>query len=63
MESLVKVWQAVQPLAQALRRLMPPSVAKVAESKNPAFMAKCNIALRWPVRQLPMEYIFGRKLV
>ena len=37
MESLVKVWQAVHPLAQALRRLMPPNVAKVAGSKNPAF--------------------------
>ena len=54
MESLVKVWQAVQPLAQALRRLMPPSVAKVAESKNPSFMADGH---------LPMEHIFGHKLV
>ena len=62
-ESLVKVWQAVQPLAQALRRLMLPSVAKVAESKNPGFMAICIIALRWPDRHLPMEYVFGHKLV
>ena len=50
-------------LAQAMRRLMPPKVAKVAGSKNPAFMAIFIIALRWPDRHLPMEYIFGHTLV
>ena len=31
--------------------------AKVPGSKNPAFMAICIIALRWPDRHLPMEYL------
>ena len=62
-ESLLAVEQAVAPLAEALRSMMPPTVKQVAARKNPALIAVIILALRWPDRRLPLEYVVGHRLI
>ena len=55
--------QALAPLTTALRAWMPQSVRKVGGRKDPGVIALCIVALRWPDRSLPGEYITGHRLV
>ena len=58
-----RVMAALEPLRVALQARMPDTVKRVAKTKNPAMVAACIIALRWPDRQLAMEYVMGHRLV
>ena len=55
--------EAVRPLTEALRRLMPPTVARVAGKKNPAMIALTTVLMRWPDRNLACEYVEGHSIV
>ena len=62
-EHMAIVAEAVKPLAEAMRKHMPTTVFQVAGTKNPAMIAVCVVALRWPDRKLPIEYVKGHQLV
>ena len=49
--------ECVRPLTEALRRRMPASVRKVAVKKDPAMIALVVVLIRWPDRQLAVEYV------
>ena len=60
--------EAVRPLTEALRRLMPETVERVAGKKNPAMIALTTVllrSLRWPDRHLAdtVEYVKGHIIV
>ena len=60
---LLCLTEAVRPLTNALRRLMPETVKRVAGKKNPAMIALTTVLLRWPDRHLAVEYVEGHKIV
>ena len=60
---LLRLVEALRPLTNALRRLMPDSVKRVAAKKNPAVIALVTILIRWPDRQLATEYVRGHRIV
>ena len=55
--------EAVRPLTEALRRRMPKSVRQVAEKKDPAMVAMTTVLMRWPDRNLAVEYVTGHRIV
>ncbi len=63
MTLLLRVVEALRPMTNALRRMMPESVRRVAAKKNPAVIALITILLRWPDRQLAVEYVRGHHIV
>ena len=63
LQMLQEIKVAVAPLAEALRRRMPDTVKRVAEKKDPAFLALLTVLLRWPDRTLAAEYVGGHKVV
>ena len=60
---LLSLVESVRPLTEALRRIMPETVKRVAAKKNPAFIALATILLRWPDRHLAVEYVIGHNIV
>ena len=60
---LLGLVEAMRPLANALRRLMPDTVKRVAAKKDPAMVALVTILIRWPDRHLAVEYVRGHKIV
>jgi hypothetical protein len=63
-ETMVRVLaECVRPLTEALRRRMPASVRKVAAKKDPAMIALVVVLIRWPDRQLAVEYVRGHHIV
>ena len=60
---LMGLVQALQPMAEAMRRRMPESVRRVAAKKNPALIALFTILIRWPDRRLALEYITGHQII
>ena len=55
--------EAVRPFTNALRRLMPETVERVAGKKNPAMIALTTVLLRWPDRHLTVEHVKGHSIV
>ena len=55
--------EALQPMTEAMRWHMPESVRRVAVKKNPALIAFFAVLIRWPDRQLALEYIKGHQIV
>ena len=53
----------LRPLEEAAVSAMDPSVAKVAASKRPAFIALLTSVLRWPDRLQPCRFIQGFRLI
>ena len=53
----------LRPLEEAAVAAMDPSVAKVAASKRPAFIALLTSVLRWPDRLQPCRFIQGFRLI
>ena len=60
---LMGLVEALQPMTEAMRRRMPESVKRVAVKKNPALIALFTVLIRWPDRQLALEYIKGHQIV
>jgi hypothetical protein len=59
----MRLVEALQPMTEAMRRRMPESVKRVAVKKNPALIALFTVLIRWPDRQLALEYIKGHQIV
>ena len=53
----------LRPWELQLIKQMPPSVARVACRKRPAFMLMCAILLRWPDPLNALRFVTGYKVV
>ena len=54
--------QFFAPWEQALRQAMPDSVARVADSKSPAFMTAAAVLLDWPDLTIGLRFVVGFSL-